>query len=147
MIEAKDLSVLNSGFKKDMNRRVSELKKQIKKAIKQLIGSCKAVSRGEKITDSNGNEIVFDREKPPHCIVLVTEMMHFGEWSDIEEKMTLAMKETGAFFHLIDLREFVMILKGSRGKPGLFDYNLIKRCEECVKLRSLHVRTLITPNN
>jgi len=147
MIEAKDLSVLSSGFERDMNRRVSGVKKQIKKAIKQLVGSCKAVSRGEKITDSKGNEIVFDREKVPHCIVLVTEMMHFGEWGDIEEMMVTAMQETGAFFHLMDLREFITILKGSRGKPELFDYNLMVRCEECVKLRSLHVRSLITPNN
>lgn len=147
MIEVKDLSVLSSGFERGMSRRVSGIKKQVKKAIKQLVGSCKAVSRGEKITDSKGNEIIFDRKKVPHCVVLVTEMVHFGEWGDIEKMITIAMQETGAFFHLIDLREFMTILKGSMEKPEFFDYNLMMRCKECVKIRSLHVRSRVTPNN
>lgn len=31
------------------------------------------------------------------------------------------------FFHLIDLRELITLLKGSSGKPDFLDFNLMQR--------------------
>jgi hypothetical protein len=47
--------------------------------------------------------------------------MHWGDWSEIAVQLFEAMLRTGAFFHLIDLREFIALLKGSSGKAELFD--------------------------
>ena len=79
LIEAKNLSVLQSGFERDQGRRTKGVQKQIKKAIAQLIGASKAVACGERIFDVNGEELKVVRDKPAHCIVLITELMHWGD--------------------------------------------------------------------
>jgi len=140
-IEAKDLSVLNAGFHRDQVRRTSGVQKQVKKAITQLIGASKAFKRGEAIFETNGNELHINRTQPPHCIVLITELMHWGNWKEIEDQLVEAMQLTGALFHLLDLREFIALLKGSAGKAELLDYNLIERCKLFVEKRSIFIRS------
>lgn len=140
-IEAKDLSVLNAGYNRNQKRRTLGVQKQVKKAISQLVGASKAYLRGESIFGSSGTELKVNREKPPHCIVLITELMNWGDWSEIETQLFQAMKITGAFFHLLDLREFIAILKGSSGKAELFDYNLMQRCKLCVEESSIFIRS------
>lgn len=141
LIESKDCSVFESGFERDVIRKNKGIQKQIKKATKQLIGTYKAFKRGEKITTECGAEITIERNTPPHCIILITELIHIGDWSDIESLLLNAMAETGAFFHLLDLREFTSLLRGSNGAAELFDYNLMKRCELFVKTKSVHIRS------
>lgn len=145
MIEAKDLSVLEAGFERNIYRKTKGTQKQVKKAIGQLVGSHKAFKRGELIFDGNGNELYIDRTRTPHCIILITELLHFGDWSEIETELVNAMQSTGAYFHLLDLREFIKILKGSYGKSNLLDYNLIERCKSFIRCGSVHMRSQIAP--
>jgi len=145
LIEAKDLSVLQAGFERNQERRTSSVQKQIKKAIAQLTGACKALARGERVFDASGKELIIVRDQPAHCIVLITELMHWGSWDEVEEDLMKAMRSTGAFFHLLDLREFITLLKGSSGKPKLFDYNLMRRCEGFIHNGSVHIRSQIAP--
>lgn len=141
LIEAKDLSVLNSGYNRDQERRTAGVQKQVKKAIAQLIGASKAFKRGEAIFESNGTELNVDRQHPSHCIVLITELMHHGDWKEIEIQLFEAMKQTGSFFHLLDLRELIALLKESSGKAELFDYNLMQRCKLFVEKQSVFIRS------
>lgn len=141
LIEAKDLSVLHAGYERDQERRTKGTQKQVKKAIAQLIGASKAFARGEAIFDANGAELYVERKKTPHCIILITDLMHWGDWSEIEALLMDAMRSTGAFFHLLDLREFIAILKGSSGKPELIDYNLMERCKLFIDKGSIHIRS------
>ncbi len=147
LIESKDLSVLQAGFERDQERRTNGVKKQISKAIKQLVGACNAVKSGNDVYDSKGNIINIVRDKPFHCVILITEMMHWGDWEKIEQEIMQAMKSTGSFFNLVDLREFITLLKGSSGRAELLDYNLIERCKSFVKCGSVHLRSQIAPNN
>ncbi len=140
-IEAKDLSVLNAGYHRDRERRTKGVQKQVKKAIAQLIGASKAFVRGDTIFEARGTELHIDRKQPPHCIVLITELMHWGDWSEIEIQLIEAMQITGAFFHLIDLREFISLLKGSSGRAELLDYNLMERCKLFMENRSIFIRS------
>ena len=140
-IEAKDLSVINAGYGRDSMRRTAGVQKQVKKAIKQLIGASKAFQHGETIFDVEGHELDIDRNQPPHCIVLITELMHYGDWKDIEIELVEAMQQTGAFFHLLDLRELIALLKGSSGKSELLDYNLMKRCKLFLETQSVFIRS------
>jgi len=146
LIEAKDLSVLQSGFDRSLERRVKGVQKQAKKAIGQLVGSYNALKRGEKICDANGNELDVERNNPPHCIILITELIHSGDWSQIENELLNAISETGAFFHLLDFRELISILKGSFGNSELLDYNLMERCKAFIKCKSVHIRSQVAPN-
>jgi hypothetical protein len=141
LIEAKDLSVLKAGFERDQERRSKGVQKQVKKAISQLVGASRAIGRGERVFDAEGIELDLVRDKPAHCIVLITELMHWGDWNDIEKKLIEAIKSTGSFFHLLDLREFILLLKGSSGKSHLLDYNLIERYKVFIKNGSIHIRS------
>lgn len=147
LIEAKDLSVIQAGYERDQERRTKGVQKQIKKAIGQLMGACNALARGDLVFAATGEELDIVRDKPPHCIVLITELMHWGDWNDIERSLMEAMKSTGAFFHLLDLREFIVLLKGSAGKAPLLDYNLMERCKVFAKNGSVHIRSQMAPKS
>lgn len=146
LIESKDLSILRSGYERNQAKRISGVQKQITKAIKQLVGACKAINRRENVFDQNGNNLELVRDKPAHCIVLITELEHSGDWSYITNELIASMIDTGAFFHVMDLRELIILLKGSSGRADLLDYNLMERCKRFVQVRSVHVRTQIAPN-
>jgi hypothetical protein len=145
LIEAKDLSVLRAGTERTRERRVKGTQKQAKTAVEQLIGASKALKRGEKITDQRGKTLTPVLGQPLHCIVLVTELMHEGDWSELEARLLQAMIETGDFFHVLDLRELVILLKASSGKPELLDYNLMQRCERFVDTGTIHIRSRPAP--
>lgn len=140
LIEAKDLSVIQAGYCKNESRRLAGIKKQAEKAIKQLVGAANAFKHKNNLYDIKGNEITVNRNIPPHCIIMITELMTCGNWNDVSKQLLDAMKQTGAFFHLLDLREFITLLKHSSGNPLLIDYNLIKRCELFVKEKSVFIR-------
>ncbi|MDP2210301.1 MAG: hypothetical protein Q8J63_01020 [Candidatus Aquicultor sp.] len=146
LIEAKDLSILKAGYGRSQERRTNSVQKQTKKAIRQLIGASRALKRGDAIFDAKGNELIPNRDQPPHCIILITELMHWGDWSEIEALLMDAIKTTGAFFHLIDLREFITLLKGSSGDAKLLDYNLMGRFKHFVETGSIHIRSQIAPS-
>ncbi|GHS89608.1 hypothetical protein FACS189487_10160 [Campylobacterota bacterium] len=143
LIEAKDISVIQAGYGRDQERRTKGVQKQVKKAIVQLTGACNALLRGDRIFTTTGEELDIVRDKPPHCIVLITELMHWGDWGDIERQLMEAMRSTGAFFHLLDLCEFIVLLKVSSGNAPLLDYNLIERCRAFAKNGSVHIRSQI----
>lgn len=147
LIEAKDLSVLQAGYGRDQQRRTNGVKKQTKKAITQLVGAANALKRGDLITDISGNSLAVIRNQPAHCIVLITELTHWGDWSGIEQKLMEAMCSTSAFFHILDLREFISILKASSGNAARFDYNLIERCQSFAKSGSVHMRGRMAPKS
>ncbi|HHQ4534947.1 TPA: hypothetical protein ACSP8B_004008 [Aeromonas veronii] len=140
LIESKDLSVIQAGFERSMERRVAGVKKQAKKAIGQLVGACNALSRDEKIYDLNGNKLDIKGDAPHHCIVLVTEINHHGDWNNIVEDLIDAFKETKCFFHTLDLRELISILKLSRSCPITLRKILVKRFQNFFQMKSVHIR-------
>ena len=90
--------------------------------------------------DNKGNEIFVDRSIPPHCIILITELMTCGDWDKISNQLIEAIEQTGALFHLLDLREFITLLKQSSGDPKLIDYNLFERCKIFMEKKSVLIR-------
>lgn len=143
LIECKDLSIFSGASHRSMERRVANTMKHSRKAIKQLTGACNALKRGDALFDANHRELSIDRDKPPHCIILLTELVHSGDWSDVVARLVKAIQNTGAFFNLLDFREFMTIVKASSGKPELIDYNLIGRCEMFCKNPDAHIRSRI----
>lgn len=140
LIEAKDLSVIQAGYNKDEQKRLASIQKQVEKAIRQLIGATKAFKRGDNLYDTKGNEIFVNREIPPHSIILITELMTCGDWDKIAKQLWDAIEETGALFHILDLREFITLLKQSSGDPKLIDYNLVERCKFFLEKKSVFIR-------
>ncbi len=147
LIEAKDLSVLHAGTERSRERRVKGTQKQAKTAVEQLVGASKALKRGERVSDQHGQTLTPVLDQPLHCIVLLTELTHEGDWSKLETQLRQAMIETGDFFHVLDLRELITLLKTSSGKPELLDYNLIQRCKRFADSRTIHIRSRPAPRN
>lgn len=143
LIQAKDISIFESRYDSDLEDRVQSLQKQVKKAIKQLVGAAKALKRGNVIHDARGNEIVLDRTKRPHCIALVTEMFNVGDWKEIEAKLLQAIADTGAYFNLLDLSQFISFLKAASGKAERLDYILLKRHQRFLESPNVHMQTQI----
>jgi hypothetical protein len=141
LIEAKDLSIFISGTHRKRERRAKGTQKQALGAIEQLVGAAKAVKRGETVTDHNGRVLPLVVDKPLHCIVLLTELMHEGDWSEVEKALRKASLETGDFFHAFDLRELITLLKIGHGSPYRFDYNLIERWKCFIKSGNILIRS------
>jgi len=144
LIEAKDLKMFQGKYKRDQERRLKNVQNQIKKAIAQLNGASKALKRGDPVYDLDGEELYIIRDQPPHCIVLITELMHWGDWSVVESQLIDSIHSSGAFFQVMDLREFISLLKASSDKAHLLDYHLINRFKEFVKNPSVHIRSRIS---
>lgn len=140
LFEAKDLSIFAAGTTRTRIRRVLGIQKQTKTAIGQLVGASKKAKRGEKITDLNGNTLSLILDRPFHCIVLLSDLMPEGDWDEIVALLCEAMIETGDFFHVLDLSELINLLKGSRGKAELLDYNLMERQKAFIEHKSVHIR-------
>jgi hypothetical protein len=145
-IEVKDLSIFSAGTNRTRTRRLLGVQKQTKTAIGQLVGASKKAKRGGKITDQDGNILPLVLNKPFHCLILLSDLMHEGDWGEIVVLLCEAMIETGDFFHVLDLGELVHLLKASRGKAELFDYYLMQRCKAFVDNKSVHLRCNFVPS-
>ena len=140
LIEAKALGVYEATDDRTMARKILGLQKQIKKAIGQLVGASKTIKEGQGIFDSNNSEIVFDRGLFPHGIVLISEMMHFGDWSSTVQLIIETMSECKMFIHVMDLQEFLQFIGYSNQDKDIFDSLLMQRAEKFVSNPKLHVR-------
>lgn len=140
LIEVKDSSVIQAGNTLNQDKRLSNIQKQVKKAIKQLSGAAKAFMHKATIYDNDGNELSIDRSQPPHCIILITEFLHSGDWREIQQQIYETFTSTGAFFNVLDLRELMTIIKQSSGRPEIIDYNLMQRCKMCMENHEIFIR-------
>jgi hypothetical protein len=143
LFETKALSVLNLEKERNMDRKVSGLKKQIAKGIDQMKGTAKKVASGVVIYDQKGGVIDFDRTIVPHCIVLVSELLPFGNWTEIENKMISAMKEQRMCLNVMDLRELTTYIALSQGNKNRLDASLLDRVKQFVQFKDIHMRVAI----
>lgn len=141
LVEAKALGVIEADLERTMERKVIGIQKQIDKAINQLIGATKQIAEDVTVYKSNGSEIVFNKKIIPHCIVLVTELLPFGDWQHIEMRIIQTMAEHAMFLNVFDLKEFMRFIGYSKGSKYLFDDLLMKRAENFAQHKSIHVFT------
>jgi len=143
LIEAKDLSVLRAKPQRTHSRRLATLRSHISKAIGQLKAAAKSVQEGVEVRTQDGNVIPLNREHPLHCIVLVTEFIEDDDWEQVFNELCDAWTERECFFHVLDLRELVTLLKIGKGRSTHFDYMLMERAKVCIKHNTPHVRSRV----
>lgn len=144
LIETKGLSIFSQTKEKSMDKKVATLQKHIKKAIKQLIGATENIQRGTEFFNSKEEKIVFKRNIIPHCIVLVSELLPFGDWKSIQKEILIAMIDAKIYLNVLDFREFATLVKNTKGKKEFLDYYLMQRTEKFVEHDNVHLRTLMT---
>lgn len=143
LFESKDISVLNVEQQRTQERRISTVKGHIRKALGQLKAAAKSVKRGDVVRSTDGEVIALNLSQPLHCVVLITEFIEDGDWTDVLMEMYNTALDADCFFHVLDLREFVTLLKISKGDPRHFDYHLMGRSEFCAENELLHVRSRV----
>jgi hypothetical protein len=142
LFETKALSILTTDPAKTMEQKVRRLQQHIEKAIDQLTGAAKKILEKPPVFDRAGNEIQFDKTLLPHCVVLVSELLPFGDWKVIEMKMFEAMIKVRMYLNVLDLKEFMRFVGMARGSRDRLDYLLIKRVEHFVKHRTIHLEAV-----
>ena len=147
LIESKTAAVFSAQENKSVEKKIASIQKQIIKGINQVVGACKSLKDNYTVYDSHGQAIELDRNVIPHCIVLVSEILHSGDWTNIDKHMIDAAKKNNIFLHVMDLSEFILILKASSGKKEVFDYNLMKRFEQWVQHKTIHMRSRVRTNS
>lgn len=139
LIETKVLGILNNENEKNMDRKVLNVQKQVEKGIEQLTGAVKKIRSGATVFDTDGSEIKFDKSLLPHCIVLVSDLMSFGNWTPIMLKMFQTMIDVPMQLHLMDLTELTRYIGYSKNNKYIFDYLLMERTKELVKNETVHI--------
>ncbi|MCI9038577.1 MAG: hypothetical protein HFJ29_01645 [Clostridia bacterium] len=140
LIELKDVAIMGESGIHDRAKRISITQKHVKKAIEQLKGALGTFLGEQKIYTNQGEVIDVCRSKTPHCIILIPELIHDGDWSEIEKLLFETIKKTGTFFHILDLSEFIELLKASCGNPKIVDCNLMKRWELSMEKHTIHIK-------
>lgn len=142
LIETKALGVLNLDKQQTIERKAENVKKQVLRGINQVVGANRNIRRNLPIFSNAGKQIILDTSLVPHCIVLVSELIPFGEWKEIEKKVMLAMINEKIYLHVMDYREFMNYLKASMGNKERLDYYLMGRAERFIDLGGrIHMRT------
>lgn len=140
LIETKALGVIDRAGDKPMEKKVSGLQKQISTGIGQIVGAAKKINEGAKLYDKDFQEIQYKKKKFPHCIVLVSELLAFGDWKQIELEILVAISENSIYLNIIDLLEFMQYIGHARGSADRLNLMLIERVEEFVKHETIHLK-------
>jgi len=147
LIESKAVGVMDSELNKLMEKKVKGLQKQISTGIDQIVGASKKVTANTTIYDRHLEEIIFDKTPFPHCIVLVSELLPFGDWKTIKYKIFKAMAENKIYLNVVDLREFMQYIGHARGSADRLNLMLIERVEALVKNKNIHMRLNVVNNS
>ncbi len=148
LIETKAISILTAATERTMERKVKGLQKQIETGIDQLAGAVKKLAEKIPVFDTKGSKILFNRDLLPHCIVLVSELLPFGDWKPIELKMMAVMVKNKMYINVMDLKEFMRYVGMARGNKDRLDYLLMERCKLFVEHRTIHLKAIeIFPDN
>lgn len=151
-IESKCVSVFN---KRDYpsNKEIREsLRKHVKKALRQLAGARKKVKDGSDVFFGEKILSGFDRNKTPHCIVLVSDLDHLNEAQIVNIAVVAEfMLKNNAMLHFLDLTELMRLVQGAhmfmeQGEQSLmfyFDYLLLRRWEKTIESEEAVMNLLI----
>jgi hypothetical protein len=74
-----------------------------------------------------------------HCIVLVENIYPVGNWDDIIKVAFEAIRDGKVFLNILELSEYLKLIKYARGRIELFDYNLIERCKLFMQTKNLYI--------
>ena len=85
----------------------------------------------------DSNIIQFNKSIIPHCIVLLSELLPFGDWSEIVNEIINVMMNENIFLHVLDLLEFMKYIKMSAGKKEYFDYYLMQRAKAFIENKNI----------
>ncbi|MEX3950192.1 hypothetical protein AB4Y40_20840 [Paraburkholderia sp. EG287B] len=139
LVESKALSVLSVAPDQSMERKTKNQDKHIVKALNQCKGAIASIRAGCPISTRDGAPLKFDRSGPPHVIILVAEILPFGDRQDIVNACLSFAHEAGAFVHVMDMWELTTFVSASKNCVQL-DFYLFERFKKFIEHRNLLMR-------
>jgi len=140
-IESKALSINASGYKNSMQRRLARSLKHSRRALDQLEGCIKAIRRGEPITTHEGESLQLESVGQVHGIVIISELIPSEQWDEIIQKIINLSNSNDAHFHVIDLSEFINIIKLSQSPTISFEQCLVERFSAILEHKTLQIKS------
>jgi hypothetical protein len=149
LFESKAASVFASKAESSMERKVIKIQNHINKALDQLEGAIKQIRKKNKIIDFADQriEITSTMLQAPHAIIIVSEILPFGNWDNIVQKTLALARRNQALFQIIDIRELMNIIVASSKtnydmemRADAFDYYLFERFDAFVKNKNIFMR-------
>ena len=145
-IESKVLSSQRA-FDKSISKQQDNIKKQILKAVNQLAGALRSVSNEISVFDSKSNlKIEINKGLVPQCIILVSELPSFGEWEDLNISIFELISQYNCYLNIMELSDFMKIIKLARGSIEKLDYYLMKRAEGFETTKTFFYKTEVVFN-
>lgn len=139
-IESKCLQVNVSTLDKSRERASSSMIKHCRKAINQLEGVYKVISRGEKIYNSAGIQLLHGGDYDFYGIVLIDEYRESKEWPEIIELIEEVSRRHKVCINVISVSEIIYNMKLSSSNTNTFISMLQKRHELCLKKNSINIK-------
>ncbi len=131
------------GRKRTTERRGLTIQNNILSGLKQAAGAVKKLRQKIQIYKSDGSNIEEDpsevmavveplnlRERANNVgsgIVLVSDLHEGVDWQMVWEKLRESRKETGYYYHVLDLQELHGLIVNANGQPAIFESYLIER--------------------
>jgi hypothetical protein len=140
IIETKCISIFTNEADISTEKKIKLLKKHIRKGLNQVIGAKRNIENNNTIFNVNGEEISFERNIKPHCLIIVAELFPLSNYEDIVEEVKDASRKEDALIQVLDFREIINILRMSQKRIELFDYNLMQRHKSFMENNSLNIR-------
>lgn len=153
LIESKTLTVFNQELLPSQTKLAKNITKHIKKAISQLKGAIKQLKNEVTVMKANGEEIIVERSKPMHAIVLLPDLGLIQE--DISYKSDLIqdfLQDAGGFIHFLDIAELLRVVQAAEMIASMnqkttpmmaFDYYLMERVKKCQEVGKLNIEVLL----
>ena len=154
LFESKSLSILAREQLPNREQLIKDNNKHIEKAIKQLKGAIRYLRTGGQILTKQGEEIIIDKEKTAHCIIIISDL---SLTPDINLININSIKDfsnyTNAYLHLVDLCELKRIVQASTilkkecknlSLIQIFDFYLRERFKIAKENGNLNINILLS---
>ena len=152
LIESKTLSVMTRDILPPRTKLTQDLIKHLQKATSQLAGGIKNIRRHYRVTDLSGETVEVNSTHAPHVIVLVPDLsLLTRETGYGRDYFVRIIRETQAFFHILDLTELVRMVQAAEmiveDNPELtaieaFDWYLMERAKVATQEDTPHFSML-----
>lgn len=137
--ESKSLEVNEYTISKSHERSASNIVKHSKKAINQLEGAYKTISRGDRVYDANNKALLLGGSYKFYGVVLIDEFRFSNEWDDVIKSLKNSSMALGICLNVISLSEMIYVLKLCNSDIDLFVDLLEKRHQACIVNGSIDI--------
>lgn len=141
IVESKALSIIKNKKPKSTFRRVSNIKKDIKKGLKQIQGAVRKIRNGNKVFSTNDKLIKLKEDYVEiHGCILISEMHPDLDWDWVAKEIFRVAKKKHIVVQVFDVNEFFKALTISQD-VNYFRGNLYIRWEEAIKNKNAFIRS------